>query len=254
METIRLLVFTALWTVIWAAPLPKLSRHAELAAGLIPFAAFGLRVFAGFFVGVPPDDRVRMAVGPVVDWVSGASGAVPYQWVLDGTVAIGLAWLASAFDIPRASRLATIWIMPLVVLASSASLQLTGLPLERLLTARMPAPLVGLVAGAAIGGLIRWTPGPLAAAPRRRAAVAALAILPLATAVGSTLAALGAARAPGEASACESIAALGTGAAAGAAAYGLGGLPAPRSRLLLALSVGVAAGAIVAQAAAGRLA
>jgi hypothetical protein len=31
---------------IWAAPLPKLSQRVELAAGLIPFAAFGLRVFA----------------------------------------------------------------------------------------------------------------------------------------------------------------------------------------------------------------
>jgi hypothetical protein len=47
MDTIRLLLFTTLWTTIWAAPLPKLSRRVELVAGLIPFAAFGLRVFGG---------------------------------------------------------------------------------------------------------------------------------------------------------------------------------------------------------------
>lgn len=251
MDTARLLVFTALWTAIWAAPLPRLSRRAELAAGLIPFLAFGLRVFAGFFVGVPADDGVRMAVGPVVDWVSGVSGAVPYQWVLDGTVALGLIWLASAFDIPRTSRLATIWIMPLVALASIASMRLAGLPLERLLTARIPAPLVGLAAGGAIGGIVRWTPGPLDTMARRRAAIAAVAILPLATAVGTALLALVAGRMPGEASAAESVIALATGVAAGAAAFLLGGFRSSRSRLLFALAVGVAAGAIVAQTAAG---
>jgi hypothetical protein len=45
METSRLLLFTTLWTAIWAAPLPKLSRRVELVAGLIPFVALGLRVF-----------------------------------------------------------------------------------------------------------------------------------------------------------------------------------------------------------------
>ena len=40
METFRLLFFTTLWTAIWAAPLPNLSRRVELVAGLIPFAAF----------------------------------------------------------------------------------------------------------------------------------------------------------------------------------------------------------------------
>ena len=53
METVRLLLFTTLWTAIWAAPLPKLSRRAELVAGLISFAAFGLRVFGACFIGVP---------------------------------------------------------------------------------------------------------------------------------------------------------------------------------------------------------
>jgi hypothetical protein len=118
MSTIRLLLFTTIWTAIWAAPLPKLSRRVELVAGLIPFAAFGLRVFAACFIGVPADDPVRMAVAPLVDWVNGASGVVPFQWVLDVTVAIGLVWLASIGNIPRRWRLATIWVMPAVALVS----------------------------------------------------------------------------------------------------------------------------------------
>jgi hypothetical protein len=118
METFRLLLFTTLWTAIWVAPLPKLSRRVELVAGLIPFAAFGLRVFGACFIGVPADDPVRMVVAPLVDWINGASGPVPFQWVLDVTVAIGLVWFASIANIPRRWRLATIWVMPAVALAS----------------------------------------------------------------------------------------------------------------------------------------
>ena len=118
METFRLLLFTTLWTAIWAAPLPKLSRRVELVAGLIPFAAFGLRVFGACFIGVPADDPVRMAVAPLVDWINGSSGTVPFQWVLDVTVAIGLVWFASIANISRRWRLATIWVMPAVALAS----------------------------------------------------------------------------------------------------------------------------------------
>jgi len=121
METIRLLFFTALWTAIWSAPLPKLSRRVELVAGLIPFAAFGLRVFGACFIGVPDDDPVRRAVAPLVDWVNGATGPVPFQFVLDVTVAIGLVWFASIANIPRRGRLATIWVMPAVALASIAA-------------------------------------------------------------------------------------------------------------------------------------
>jgi hypothetical protein len=120
METIRLLLFTTLWTAIWVAPLPKLSRRVELIAGLIPFAAFGLRIFGACFIGVPAHDPVRMTVAPVVDWVNGATGVVPFQWMLDGTVAIGLVWFASIANIPRRRRLATIWVMPAVALASLA--------------------------------------------------------------------------------------------------------------------------------------
>jgi hypothetical protein len=90
----------------------------ELVAGLIPFAAFGLRVFGACFIGVPADDPVRMVVAPLVDWINGASGPVPFQWVLDVTVAIGLVWFASIANIPRRWRLATIWVMPAVALAS----------------------------------------------------------------------------------------------------------------------------------------
>ena len=120
METLRLVCFTTLWTAIWAAPLPKLSRRVELVAGLIPFAAFGLRVFGSCFIGVPADDPVRMAVAPLVDWINGVSGMVPFQWVLDITVAIGLVWLASIANISRQRRLVTIWVMPAVALTSLA--------------------------------------------------------------------------------------------------------------------------------------
>ena len=120
METLRLVCFTTLWTAIWAAPLPKLSRRVELVAGLIPFAAFGLRLFGSCFIGVPADDPVRMAVAPLVDWINGVSGMVPFQWVLDITVAIGLVWLASIANISRRWRLATIWVMPAVALTSLA--------------------------------------------------------------------------------------------------------------------------------------
>jgi hypothetical protein len=118
MDTIRLLLFTTVWTGIWAAPLPKLSRRVELVAGLIPFAAFGLRVFGSCFIGVPADDPVRLAVAPLVDWINGGAAVVPFQWVLDCTVAIGLVWLSSIGNIPRRWRLATIWVMPTVALAS----------------------------------------------------------------------------------------------------------------------------------------
>ena len=45
----------------------------RLIAGLIPFTAFGLRVFGACFIGVPADDPVRIAVAPVVDWVNGGA-------------------------------------------------------------------------------------------------------------------------------------------------------------------------------------
>ena len=110
-DTLRLLLFTLVWTAAWGLPVPRLSGRVELLAGLIPFAAFGLRVFAGFLVGVPEDDPVRTLVRPLLDWVNGQAGFPPYVWVLDSTVALGMVWFASAFDIPRRSRIATAWII-----------------------------------------------------------------------------------------------------------------------------------------------
>ena len=139
MPHLRLILFTLLWTAVWVAPVPRLAPRVELAAGLIPFVAFGLRVFAGFFVGVPDDDAVRTAVAPLLAWVTDDAGPVPYAVVLDTTVAIGLVWFASAFDIPRESRVATAWIMPAVAVASLTSLWATGRPLEATLAARVLA-------------------------------------------------------------------------------------------------------------------
>lgn len=48
METLRLILFTTLWTGFWIFPLKPLPRALELVAGLLPFCTFGLRVFAGF--------------------------------------------------------------------------------------------------------------------------------------------------------------------------------------------------------------
>lgn len=77
MGQVHLILFTLLWTIVWAAPVTRLSSRVELLAGLLPFVAFGLRVFAGFFVGVPADDPVRLAVSPLLQWVAGESGVIP---------------------------------------------------------------------------------------------------------------------------------------------------------------------------------
>ena len=77
-------------------------------------------MFGACFIGVSADDPVRMAVAPVVDWINGASSPVPFQWLLDVTVAIGLVWFASIVNISRPWRLATIWVMPAVALVSLA--------------------------------------------------------------------------------------------------------------------------------------
>ena len=102
-DTARLILFTLVWTAVWVAPLPRLGLWAEVVAGFVPFTAFGLRVFAGFFVGVPAEDPVRSAVSPLLDWINGRAGVPPYAWLLDATIALGLVWLASAFDIRRRS-------------------------------------------------------------------------------------------------------------------------------------------------------
>jgi hypothetical protein len=46
--------------------LPKLSRRVDLVAGLIPVAAFGLRVFASCFIGVPAVAIASLALACLV--------------------------------------------------------------------------------------------------------------------------------------------------------------------------------------------
>jgi hypothetical protein len=245
-EISQLLLFTLVWTAIWVAPLPRLGRRAELVAGLIPFAAFGMRVFAGFFVGVPEDDPVRSFVRPLLDWIGGQAGFPPFSWVLDGTVALGLVWLASAFGIPHQSRLATAWIMPAVAALASGSLWTTGLPLERLLALTVPAIPLACAVGSALAAVIRWTPSPIPIDLRRQAAIIVVVALPAAVGIG-----LGALRLTTHlphprVSQAESVLALVVGAGAAAAGWVWGGFRSPRSRFLYAMAVGVAAGALVA--------
>jgi len=245
LDTLRLILFTLVWTAVWIAPLPRLGRWAELVAGLVPFAAFGLRVFAGFFVGVPDEDRVRAAVSPVLDWINGRAGGPPYGWVLDATVAVGLVWLTAVFDIPRQSRVATAWIMPAVAALAWWSLWATGLPIERFLAAKVPAPLLGLGAGSAIGAVVRWTPSPIDIGMRHRAGSVAILTVPLAVVAGLAMLHLANGLPPERAAQAESVTALGAGVGAALTGWRLGGFERPRSRWLFAMAVGVAAGAVV---------
>lgn len=244
-DSARLVLFTIVWTAIWGAPLPRLNKRAELVAGLIPFVAFGLRVFAGFFVGVPEDDPVRVAVSPLLDWINGRADFPLYAWVLDATVALGLVWLASAFDIPRRSRIATAWIMPAVAAGSWWSLWATGLPIERYLAAVVLAPLLGFAAGGSIGAVIRWTPSPIPVEIRRRAAIVAIVTVPLAVVAGLAGLRLAGNLPPEHASQAESIAALTAGCGAALSGLMLSRFERPRSRWLFAMAVGVAAGAVI---------
>jgi len=241
----RLIVFTLVWAAVWVTPLPRLGRWAELVAGLVPFAAFGLRVFAGFFVGVPEDDPVRSAVGPLLNWINGRAGFPPYGWVLDATVALGLVWLASAFDIPRRSRIATVWIMPAVAVLALVSLGVYGLPLERLLANNIPAAVLAGVGGAILGAVIRWTPSQFASNVRQRAGSVAILTVPLAAVAGLATLRITSGVAPEHSSQAASIAALGAGLGAGLTGGWLCGFDRPRSRWLFAMAVGVAAGAVV---------
>jgi hypothetical protein len=245
-DELRLILFTLIWTAVWMAPLSRLGRWAELTAGLIPFAAFGLRVFAGFFVGVSEDDRVRAAVSPLLDWVNGRAGFPPYAWVLDATVALGLVWLASAFDIPRRSRIATVWILPVVATLSCSSLRATGLPIERLLSKNVPAVVLACLVGTVLGAGLCWTPSPIPSHLRRRSAVVAILTVPASVVVNAGALRVLPGMSPEHASQAESIVALVAGASAALAGWGWGGFVRPRSRFLFAMAVGVTAGAVVA--------
>jgi hypothetical protein len=245
-DVIRLILFTLVWTAIWVAPLPRLGRWAELVAGLFPFTAFGLRVFAGFFVGVPDEDPVRSAVSPLLNWINGRTGFPPYAWALDATVALGLIWLASAFDIPRRSRIATAWIMPAIAVLAWASLGAYGLPIERFLAASIPGPFLGLAAGGAIGAAINWTPSPIPEDLRRRAAVLAILTVPALVVVGLAMLRIAIGLPAEHAVQAQSIAAIAAGLGAGLTGWWLCGFERPRSRFLFAMAVGVSAGAVVA--------
>lgn len=107
---------TAVWTAVWVAAPRRLSERAELAAGLIPFALFGLRVFAGFFVDVPDEDPVARALAPLLDVVRGGA----YQVAIDAAAAVGIAWVVSVLDLPRRTRLVTAWLLPAICVVGLA--------------------------------------------------------------------------------------------------------------------------------------
>ena len=172
--------------------------------------------------------------------MAGQTGVVPYQVILDATVAIGLVWLASVFDIPKQSRLATAWLMPAAAMLSLASLRISGLPLEQLLATTLPALVLGVAFGGLIAAVILLTPSPIEVAIRRRAAVVVCITVPVAVIAVECLAPT-----PMSAAADSSLS-LAAGAATGLVAWWLGGFRRPRSRLFFAMAVGVAAGAVVA--------
>ena len=83
---------------------------------------------------------------------------------------------------------------------------------------------------------------------RRRAALVAIATVPLAVVAGLVWLRLMGSLPPERASQAESIVALATGASAAVAGLKIGGFERSRSRWLFAMAVGVAAGAVVAMA------
>ncbi len=245
METIQLILFTTLWTGIWVLPLKPLPRALEIMAGLLPFCAFGLRVFAGFFATVPHGDPIGDCVRPLTDWVSGA-GNPSYQLVLDCTVAIGLLWFAEAFHIPRRSRLATAWVIPAVATVSITTVATTGLPLQEYLATKVPAPVLALALALVLSAILWWTPGPHSTATRRSAAIALISIIPIAVILLVLVTPLVLRVSPNQQAQARSLLTLGAGSITALIAYQVNSFRANRSRLLFALVVGVSVGAIAA--------
>jgi hypothetical protein len=242
MQPLHLIIFTSIWTATWIAPWPKLSKGAELTFGLIPFGAFGLRVFASFFQGVPAADPVRQAVAPLLAWVAGDAGGLPYQIVLDTTIALGMVWFASAFDIPRKSRVATAWILPAVATISLASVAWLEAPVETALAHHLPPPAIAALAGCGMAAVLWWTPSEIPERVKAQAAIVLLVLTPAGAvdgAVGIWLADWLGWQTP----ATMPTIALVAGGMTAAAAWIICGLTRPRSRSLLALAAGVAAGA-----------
>jgi hypothetical protein len=144
-----------------------------------------------------------------------------------------------------------VWVAPLprlglVAVLALVSLRVSGLSIERFLAASISAPVLGLVAGSAIGAVTRSTPSPIPEDLRRRAAVAAILTVPAMVAVGTGALRLISGLPPEHASQSESIVALVSGASAGLIGWAWGGFERPRSRFLFAMAIGVAAGAVVA--------
>lgn len=245
METLQLVLFTLIWTGFWVLPLRPLSPATEVVIGLIPFCAFGLRVFTGFFETVPPGDQIGDYVRPITDWVNGAGGP-SYQLVLDGTVALGLVWFAQAFHIPLRSRIATAWIFPAVATASIATDSITGLSLPEYLAATLPTPILALVLALLLSALVWWTPGPHTLNTRRYAGLAIIGLIPSATILLVLVTPLIINVSPDQLAPVKSLLSLGAGSLTALLGYLLNPFQATRSRLLFALVVGVSVGAVSA--------
>ena len=242
MEIIHLVCFTVIWTITWVIPLKPLPRALEVATGIFPFGAFGLRVFAGFFAGVPHGDPIGDYARPLTDWVNG-TGNPPYQLVLDTTVALGLLWFAATFHIPWRSRIATAWVLPAVAALSIASLLAENLSLQDYLATRLPAPALALTLSLALGVIMRWTPGPHTTTTRQAAAITMIIIIPVATFFLALLTPVITYMPPSQQAQVRSLLTLGAGFVTAAVGYRFNPFTASRSRLLFALVVGASAGA-----------
>jgi hypothetical protein len=252
MDTAQLVIFTAIWTFIWTLPTRYVSRRFELIIGLIPFTAFGLRVFVGFFTDVPPGDPVRDCVGPLIDWVNG-SGILSFQCVLDAAVAVGLFWFAAAFSIPRQSRLATAWIIPAIAATNCLTLYVSGLPIEKFFALALPSPVLSFAVAGLFGVTIRWTPSPLTTDTRQNAAIFILITLPVATSLVLLFSPLVTSLPIRQQAQATSLLTLGAGALVAVAAYQCHLFTATRSKLLFALVAGVSVGALASLSLAHRV-
>jgi len=121
-DGLRLLAFTAVWTVAWIAAPSRLSPEGRLVTGLLATIPFALRVFAQFFVGVPEGDPVGDRLRPLTDFVlgegTGLSG-MGFQIIIDTAVVFGLVWAAGVFGLSHKARWAT---APLLWIAAAGGL------------------------------------------------------------------------------------------------------------------------------------
>ena len=252
MDTAQLIIFTAIWTFIWTLPTRNVSRLFELIIGLIPFIAFGLRVFTGFFAGVPPDDPVRDFVAPLTDWVNGG-GVLTFQCVLDAAVAVGLFWFAAAFNIPRQSRLATAWIIPAIAATNCLTLYASGLPIENFFARALPSPVLSFAVAGLLCAIIRWTPSPLTTDTRQKAALFILVTLPVASSLMLLWSPLVDSLPTRHQAQATSLLTLTAGSIVAVAAYQCHVFTATRGKLLFALIAGVSVGALASLSLAHRV-